>query len=34
MCSKHMTPRHLFMNYQFHFNIFNNLRDYKIKLEL
>ena len=31
---KHMTPRHLFMNYQFHFNIFNNLRDYKNKIRV
>ena len=31
---KHMTPRNLFSNYQFHFNTFNNLKEYKNKIRV
>lgn len=31
---KYMTPRHLFVNYQFHFNIFKNLKKYKNKIRV
>tara|TARA_X000000950_G_scaffold266545_1_gene342147 strand:+ start:66 stop:800 length:735 start_codon:yes stop_codon:yes gene_type:complete len=30
----HMTPRNLYANYQFHFNIFNNLQRYKQKIRV
>ena len=30
----HMTPRNLYSNYQFHFNIFNNLQIYKQKIRV
>jgi hypothetical protein len=31
---KYMTPRNLYSNYQFHFNIFNNLQNYKKKIRV